>query len=114
MARSAAHRPRDIDETILAQFVAQLKRPHAPGRSRDRLPGFASGVRKFATRLWSAGSATRRSAPPATATEQWLRAIDEYLARGGSASVGTLRIYLSYTRTFVTARFGLATPSGRS
>lgn len=100
----------DIDEALVARFVAPLKRRRAPGRTRGRLPDIASGVRTFATRLWSAGSARRRSAPPATATERWLQAFDEYLARVGGTAVGTRRIYLRYARIFVTARFGRATP----
>ena len=100
----------DLDETIVARFVARLKRPHAPGRPRGRLPDVACGVRKFTARLWSAGDATRHNAPPVTPTDQWLHAFDEHLARVVGASVGTRRIYLRHARAFLTARFGQARP----
>ena len=86
----------------LLSFVATARAGATAGSS----PDIASGVRTFATRLWRAGSATRRSARPATATERWLHAFDEY-SRSRRRHRHRHAAYLPALRaTFVTARFG--------
>lgn len=103
---------RDIDETIVAQFVGHLRRTRSRSRPRGLPSPLASGVRKLAAFLWAEGTAFRRlqtSADPAWAP--WLRSFDEYLTHVSGVSAGTRHIYRRYARAFLAAEFGTGAPT---
>ena len=101
----------DIDETLVARFVSEVRRRPSPGRPSGRLSDVASGVRLLAAHLWTRDVAVRRGpAPTRCEAEEWLLRFDDHLAQVHGLVPGTRRIYRRYAAALLAECAGTPTP----
>ena len=98
----------DLDEVTVERYIESLGRYRSPRIQRGRPPDAVHGAHKLAEHLWQQGVA-RRSVVDDSEAAQWLGRYDAHLEKVKGLSPGTRRVYLRYTRAFISAKFGTDT-----